>query len=83
MSFLKNHKKAGLRVDSFFEPAIFDLLKDDSSVLELEILDSLAVNNQLMAYRHRGFWQPIDTMREKQLLEKLCFSKTPPWKNWK
>lgn len=65
-----------------FEPAIFDLLQDDSTVLEREPLEKLAGDGQLMAYHHDGFWQPMDTLREKQILEKLWASESPPWKTW-
>ncbi len=65
-----------------FEPSVFDLLTDDSTVLETEPLETLATNNELMAYRHNGFWQPMDTLREKQILESLWADKTPPWKTW-
>jgi glucose-1-phosphate cytidylyltransferase len=66
-----------------FEPALFDLLSDDSTVLEREPLERLASEKQLMAYYHAGFWQPMDTLREKQVLESLWASDNPPWKTWK
>jgi glucose-1-phosphate cytidylyltransferase len=66
-----------------FEPSVLDYLCDDSTVLEHEPLDRLARDRQLMAYRHRGFWQPMDTLREKQLLESLWVTEQAPWKTWK
>jgi glucose-1-phosphate cytidylyltransferase len=66
-----------------FEPAIFDLLTDDSTVLEREPLEQLVNDDQLMAFHHSGFWQPMDTLREKQILETLWASDNPPWKTWK
>jgi glucose-1-phosphate cytidylyltransferase len=66
-----------------FEPAIFDYLEGDHSVLEGEPLERLAADGQLMAYRHEGFWQPMDTLREKQLLEDLWSSGEAPWKTWR
>jgi len=66
-----------------FEPAIFDLLTDDSTVLEREPLEQLANRGELMAFYHAGFWQPMDTLREKQILENLWTSGKPPWKTWK
>ena len=66
-----------------FEPSLFNLLSDDSTVLEREPLETLAADNELMAYRHSGFWQPMDTLREKQILETLWASETPPWKTRK
>ena len=65
-----------------FEPNILDFIKDDSTVLELDPLTNLAEKKQLGAYRHNGFWQPMDTLREKILLENLWSSGKPPWKTW-
>jgi len=62
-----------------FEPPIFDYLDGDDSVLERDPLERLAADGQLMAYRHSGFWQPMDTLREKQILEELWASGEPPW----
>lgn len=66
-----------------FEPGFFRYLKNESTILEREPLEELAANNQLMAYRHPGFWQPMDTLREKILLESLWESGKAPWKIWK
>jgi glucose-1-phosphate cytidylyltransferase len=65
-----------------FEPGVFDYLDGDSSVLEREPLERLAANGQLMAYRHSGFWQPMDTLRDKDYLEKLWSTGKAPWKIW-
>jgi glucose-1-phosphate cytidylyltransferase len=65
-----------------FEPAVFDYLKGDDSILERDTLEQLAADRQLMAYRHSGFWQPMDTLREKNLLESLWESGNAPWKTW-
>lgn len=65
-----------------FEPQVFDYLTDDSTILEKAPLENLAREGQLMAYQHAGFWQPMDTLREKQILEKLWASDNPPWKTW-
>jgi glucose-1-phosphate cytidylyltransferase len=65
-----------------FEPGVFDYLGDDQTSLEREPLERLARDNQLMAYRHTGFWQPMDTIREKQLLESLWAGGKAPWKRW-
>ena len=62
-----------------FEPRIFDYLEDDATVLERAPLERLAADGQLMAFRHEGFWQPMDTLREKQLLENLFASGKAPW----
>ena len=65
-----------------FNPAIFDYLEDDATILEREPLERLAQERQLMAFRHRGFWQPMDTLREKLLLDSLWASGQAPWKVW-
>jgi glucose-1-phosphate cytidylyltransferase len=64
-----------------FEPEIFDYL-GDNSVLEDEPLRQLALDNQIAAYPHHGFWQPMDTYRESLLLNELWASGAAPWKNW-
>jgi glucose-1-phosphate cytidylyltransferase len=65
-----------------FSPAIFDYLENDETVLEREPLERLAQERQLMAFRHAGFWQPMDTLREKLLLDSLWASGQAPWKIW-
>ena len=57
-----------------FEPDVLDYLTSDGTILERDPLEHLAADGQLMAYRHSGFWQPMDTLREKQLLESLWAS---------
>ncbi len=63
-------------------PKIFDYLKDDSTVFEREPLETLASEGQLMSYLHKGFWQCMDTTREKDILEKMWASGACPWKKW-
>lgn len=63
-------------------PDIFDYLEDDNTIFEKQPLQKLAENNQLMSYVYRGFWQCMDTTREKDILEKLWASKKAPWKVW-
>lgn len=65
------------------EPAVFDYIKGDETSFELEPLNNLVKNNQLNAYVHKGFWQCMDTLREKEKLEKLWYSDNCPWKIWK
>lgn len=65
-----------------FEPAVLHYLTDDQTILERDPLERLAVDGQLMAFRHTGFWQPMDTLRDKQLLESLWASGGAPWKVW-
>ena len=65
------------------EPKCFDYLPGDSTSLESEPLEQLARDNQLMAYKHSGFWKPMDTLREKNQLEELWDSGKAPWRIWK
>jgi glucose-1-phosphate cytidylyltransferase len=65
-----------------FEPGILDAIAGDETSLEQGPLDRLAAEGQLMAYRHAGFWQPMDTVREKELLEGLWAGGSAPWKTW-
>ena len=65
-----------------FELGVFDYIKDDATILEREPLENLSKNGQLGAYRHYGFWQPMDTLRDKNRLEKLWSSGKAPWKVW-
>lgn len=65
------------------EPEVFDYIADDSTMFEQEPLRNLAKDGQLMAYRHTSFWQCMDTLREKHILEQLWQSPNPPWKIWK
>jgi len=64
------------------EPAIFNYLKDDNTVLEQETLELLASKGELMSYRHEGFWQCMDSMLEKNKLESLIKRNQAPWKVW-
>ena len=65
-----------------FEPQIFDYLESDADSLETTALTRLAGEGQLAAYRHDGFWQCMDTVRDKMRLEQLWQSERPPWKVW-
>lgn len=62
-----------------FEPGVFGYLHDDQTILEREPLERLAAAGELMAFRHPGFWQPMDTLRDKQFLESLWLSGQAPW----
>ena len=62
------------------QPGFFDYIKDDDTILEREPLEKIAQQNQLMAYKHQGFWQCMDTKRDKDLLEELWQQKQAPWK---
>lgn len=63
-----------------FEPSVFQFIAGDTTVLEREPLERLSADGQLMAYQHGGFWQPMDTLREKRLLEELWDSGSAPWR---
>lgn len=63
-------------------PKVIDYIESDSTSWEFEPLAKLAAEGQLHAFEHNGFWQPMDTMREKNLLEKLWASGEAPWKMW-
>jgi glucose-1-phosphate cytidylyltransferase len=65
-----------------FEPEIFNYLEGDHSSLEADALERLAADRQLAAYRHDGFWQCMDTLRDKRLLESLWQEGRAPWKVW-
>lgn len=65
------------------EPKIFDYIKEgDSTILERSPLEGLANDQQLVAYKHEGFWKPMDTLRDKTQLEQLWDTKKAPWKVW-
>ena len=64
-------------------PSVINLIKDDQTDWELEPLHNLVKNNQLCAFKHEGFWHPLDTLREKILLNELWNKGNAPWKIWK
>ncbi len=66
-----------------FEPAIFNYLEEDHSSLEANALERLAADRQLAAFRHDQFWQCMDTLRDKRLLEEFWQTGQAPWKVWK
>jgi glucose-1-phosphate cytidylyltransferase len=66
-----------------FEPGVFEYLKGDKDSLEADALEQLARDGQLAAYRHDKFWQCMDTLRDKRLLESLWHEQQAPWKLWK
>ena len=63
-------------------PRVLKTIADDSTSWELEPMAKLASDDQLRSFKHNGFWQPMDTLREKNLLEELWASGKAPWKNW-
>jgi glucose-1-phosphate cytidylyltransferase len=65
-----------------FEPQLLDYIEDDQTALEREPLENLAHEGKLAAYRHNGYWQNMDTLRDKAILEEQWASGSPPWKIW-
>jgi len=64
------------------EHDVFDYINDDTTIWEKDSLEKLAEKNQLIAFKHKGFWQPLDTLRDKNSLEKLWASNKASWKVW-
>ncbi len=84
-SFREKQSEDGVAINAgfmVFQPGIFDLLTGDDTILETEPLNTLASMGQLMSYRHTGFWQCMDTAREKDILERLWATGNAPWKVW-
>ena len=83
--FKEKPKGDGSRVNGGFfvlEPSVIDLIDDDHTTWEEEPLIELAQSGELMAYRHDGFWQPMDNLRDKNFLNELWESGQAPWKLW-
>jgi glucose-1-phosphate cytidylyltransferase len=84
-SFQEKPKGDGAMINAGFfvlSPAVLDYIDHDGTLWEQEPMDRLAKDGQLMAYEHSGFWQPMDTLRDKHLLEDLWTSGKAPWKVW-
>lgn len=84
-SFLEKHPSEGGFINGGFfvlDPAVLDLVEGDRTVWESGPLERLAADGQLAAFRHTGFWQPMDTLREKNQLEDLWAGGKAPWKVW-
>ncbi len=85
VSFQEKPKGDGGWVNSGFfimQPEVFDYLEGDHTILEKEPLQNLTRDNQLMAYKYSGFWNPMDTLRDKNYLEQLWKTGQAPWKKW-
>ena len=83
--FIEKPKGEGGWINGGFfvlSPQCLDYIAGDSTSWELEPLTKVAKESQLMAFEHTGFWQPMDTLREKNLLEELWASNSAPWKTW-
>ena len=85
-SFHEKPKGDGTWINAGFfvcQPEVFDYISDgDRTIFEREPLETLAKNEQLYTYKHRGFWKPMDTLRDKVQLDELIDSKTAPWIKW-
>ena len=84
-SFKEKPKGDGAMINGGFfvlTPEVFNYITDDRTVWEQEPLNNLAKDGQIMAYEHHGFWQPMDTLRDKNHLEELWDSGQAPWKTW-
>lgn len=84
-SFQEKPKGDGGQINGGFfvlSPKVLELIQDDQTIWEREPIETLALSNQLKAYRHTGFWQPMDTLRDKTLLEELWAEGKAPWKVW-
>lgn len=85
ISFKEKPKGDGAMINGGFfvlAPSVLDYLNSDATVWEQQPLQRLASEGQLMAYEHQGFWQPMDTLRDKNYLEELWASGQAPWKIW-
>lgn len=84
-AFIEKPKGDGSWINGGFfvlEPAVFDYISGDDTVFEREPLEQLAKNQELTAFRHQGFWKPMDTLREKHEFEALWNAGRAPWKLW-
>jgi glucose-1-phosphate cytidylyltransferase len=84
-SFLEKPQGDGSWINGGFfvlNSKVLDLICDDSTIWEKSPLENLAKNNELQAYFHKGFWQPMDTLRDKNQLEEFWVSGNAPWKIW-
>jgi glucose-1-phosphate cytidylyltransferase len=85
LSFQEKPRGDGHWINAGFfvmQPQVLDYLGDDRTVLEKEPLERLAADGELVAFKHHGFWQPMDTLRDKNHLEELWKDGTAPWKLW-
>ena len=84
-AFAEKPRGDGGRINGGFfvlDPSVIDLVDSDQCTWEQEPLQTLAESGQLTAYHHEGFWQPMDTLRDKNLLEELWQAGKAPWKVW-
>ena len=85
-TFKEKPRGDGARINGGFfvlSPKVIDLIDNDSTFWEHEPMESLAENSEMAAFSHDGFWHPMDTLRDKNVLEELWSSDMPPWRVWK
>lgn len=86
LTFMEKPKGDGAMINGGFfvlSPAVIDYIQTDATIWERDPLEKLAAEGQLAAFQHHGFWQPMDTLRDKVHLEELWASGKAPWKSWK
>jgi len=84
-AFLEKPKGDGAWINGGFfvcEPGVFDFIAADDTVWEKEPMEQIAAQNEMAAFKHSGFWKPMDTLRDKQELEQEWQTGKAPWKNW-
>jgi glucose-1-phosphate cytidylyltransferase len=82
---LEKHPSGVAQVNGGFfvvEPAVLNRIAGDTTIWESDVLSGLATDGQLAAYQHDGYWQPMDTAWERELLEEMWLSGRAPWKVW-
>jgi glucose-1-phosphate cytidylyltransferase len=85
VSFLEKPKGDGSWINGGFfvcEPQVFEYIGNDSTIWEREPMERIAADKQMGAFKHDGFWKPMDTLRDKQELENEWLSGKAKWKNW-
>jgi glucose-1-phosphate cytidylyltransferase len=85
ISFSEKPKGDGAWINGGYfvlDPEVLNYIENDTTVWEQEPLKTLARDGELSAFKHAGFWQPMDTLRDKMYLEDLWNSNNPPWKVW-
>ena len=84
-TFKEKPKGDGTRINGGFfilSPKVIDLIANDSSVWEQEPMEALAEQGEMSAFKHNGFWQPMDTLRDKVYLQNLWDEDKAPWRVW-
>lgn len=84
-AFIEKPKGDGSWINGGFfvcQPEVFDYIEGDATIFEREPMEKLAKDNQMMAFKHHGFWRPMDTLRDKNELNDLWLKGEAKWKNW-